>query len=80
LPFWCQISVKITTGFQCLKVSGDHVRHFFCRLGHATGRRSAQTWTVEYFDADGSPVDAYLITAKVDSPKIVLGDAQVLPI
>jgi hypothetical protein len=52
------------------------------RLGNAS-----QTWTVEYFDsdgnlatADGSPGESYPITAKIDAPKVVLGDIQVLPL
>jgi hypothetical protein len=50
------------------------------RLGHAS-----QTWTVEYFDmnghlatADGSPGESYLITAKIDTPRVVLGDVQMV--
>lgn len=50
------------------------------RLGHAT-----QSWTVEYYDtdgnlatADGSPGESYLITAKIDTPKVVLGDVQMV--
>lgn len=49
------------------------------RLGHAS-----KTWTVEYYDvdghlatADGSPRESYLITAKIDTPRVVLDDAQV---
>lgn len=50
------------------------------RLGHAT-----ESWTVEYYDsdgnlatADGSPEDSYPIIAKIDTPKVILGDVKVL--
>ena len=49
------------------------------RLGNAT-----QTWTVEYYDADGnlatadgSPGEAYPIIAKIDTPRVILGDVNI---
>jgi hypothetical protein len=48
---------------------------------------ATQTWTVEYLNADGHPATAdgsagesFSIIAKIESPRVVLGDVQIAPI